>query len=447
MNALYDFHTHGIDLLSYDHITFSGVVPRSFVGLLYSYLISYPQRVLAPEGFSQLLVARCAVAAVSFFILRRVAQALERRHSGAAFVFACLIATQFHLPFYASRTLGNTFGLWATAMGLAGWIDGAQDNGFRRAILYWTLASVVFRFETVIVLGAACAFLWWTQKVSINSLLQWVMLGGTGSVLLTCAVDSFFWSPSAYSSLFGIHWPELSVFLFNVPQNESSKWGVQPFHWYFTSALPKALGPQLVILPFVRQWSILPFAALLILSALPHKEVRFLFPAILAFTAYSAMVVVKSRRCFWLILLLCIPLCALGHACAFFNYPGGHALMFPHRIYPFGLDLSQVPLIEGRFEAAQPVDEFDAPVHLDTYTTTVGVSRFIHPAVVTKEGPPPPAAEWVLAETKDIPGFELRSAQLGFSRLQIWPPRIILEPKVFIHRRKRAEVRGVDEDS
>ena len=66
-----------------------------------------------------------------------------------------------------------------------------------------------------------------------------------------------------------------------LPVNRSSEWGVQPTHWYFTSALPRtllgaaplaALGPLLE--PRIRSMLTVVTAYVCLYSALPHKEVR-----------------------------------------------------------------------------------------------------------------------------------------------------------------------------
>lgn len=40
-----------------------------------------------------------------------------------------------------------------------------------------------------------------------------------------------------------------TVLFFNAVENRSSEWGVAPFHWYFTSALPRALLGAVVLIP------------------------------------------------------------------------------------------------------------------------------------------------------------------------------------------------------
>eukprot|EP00397_Hematodinium_sp_SG-2012_P059676 GEMP01076797.1.p1 GENE.GEMP01076797.1~~GEMP01076797.1.p1 ORF type:complete len:238 (+),score=70.85 GEMP01076797.1:113-826(+) len=228
--------------------------------------------------------------------------------------------------------------------------------------------------------------------------------------------------------------------------------------------------------------ALLPFCVpIAVLSLLGHKELRFIFPSILAFTAYAAMNLAKKlygddakhapaeengrddtndtddgkdaarsrvrfssvRYLFSLFLVLGgLSLVALRLGCSYFNYPGAHALRTPHSPYPFGIDLSSLSFIEAPPPlppSSPPITLVNQRVHLDTFTTTVGVSRFVHPvgAQITKEGEPGEDVDWALSETKNVAGFELVSWQLGFSRIQLWPPRLVLEPQVYILKRKK----------
>jgi alpha-1,6-mannosyltransferase len=133
------------------------------------------------------------------------------------------------------------------------------------------------------------------------------------SLLVSTPLDSLLWRR--------LIWPEFEVWWFNTVDNKSSEWGTMPLLWYFTSALPKGmlLTALLVPLAFVtipgilyvketttistqvygRKFSqlfdlsivhlFMPVCAFVMLySFLPHKEIRFIFPALPMFNICAA---------------------------------------------------------------------------------------------------------------------------------------------------------------
>ena len=120
------------------------------------------------------------------------------------------------------------------------------------------------------------------------------------SILLTMSIDTYFWRErfnqvlrKEPSETFFI-WPELQMLYYNTVLNKSHEWGVSPWHWYFLNAIPKSvtcslffIGPGLF---YQRRGGFLDWRiaevigpALIFVglySFLPHKELRFIFPAL-----------------------------------------------------------------------------------------------------------------------------------------------------------------------
>lgn len=134
---------------------------------------------------------------------------------------------------------------------------------------------------------------------------------------LTVLVDSYFWGRWL--------WPEGEVLWFNTYENKSHEWGVSrtpihpqqkpannlvsflhfiqtlPFHWYFTSALPKSLTVAYLLAPIsvvldrrMARFAVPVVLFLALYSWLPHKELRFVFYALPIFNLMAAKVAVFS---------------------------------------------------------------------------------------------------------------------------------------------------------
>jgi len=94
---------------SYDHFTFPGAVPRTFVGPVL--LAGIAQPLIALVGFNHAqFVVRAILGLLNAYCLLGFAFTLRRAYGAPTATWYLLLqASQFHIIFYASRTLPNMF--------------------------------------------------------------------------------------------------------------------------------------------------------------------------------------------------------------------------------------------------------------------------------------------------------------------------------------------------
>lgn len=392
IQATHDILKHGLPLANttavlerdFDHVSFPGSVPRTCTGALILATISWPFTWLlgSPEQ-TQLLVRAVlgVLSAASLWSVRNAVDTAYGRTAGRWFVL--LQTSQFHVVYYSSRTLPNSFAFVLTNLALHELIivkavaarSTRSVKRRRLACTLLTVAGVVFRSEIAILLAAETAYMLVRRRASLTR--EIIPAGAAGAViglLATVSVDSLFWQRFPL-------WPELVGFYYNTILGKSSEWGTSPFHHYILNATPRLLlNPMtyLVCIPAALGFKALqgpsqdilaPHAVfILVYSLLPHKEWRFVIYSVPALTAVAAAgaawiwnrrsksVVYKTLSMLMVASTLASYVASLGLLyVSSLNYPGGEAL---HRLH----ELVQSP---------------NQSVHLDNLACQTGVTRFL----------------------------------------------------------------------
>ncbi|OAA64982.1 glycosyltransferase family 22 protein [Cordyceps fumosorosea ARSEF 2679] len=335
---------------AYDHFTFPGAVPRTFVGAVVLAGLSQPLLLAGVTSFAraQLLVRGVlgALNAASLLVFRRALDGAFGRGAGRWWVL--LVVGQFHLMFYLSRTLPNMLSFGLTTLASAFLLPKATPALARarqnQALLLLVLSAAVFRAETALLLGSTCLLLLLRRRAALRQLVPLLAALSLGALALSVPVDSYFWQRLPL-------WPELAGFYYNAVLGSSSAWGTSPWHHYFSSALPRLLLNPLA-LPLAAFSLSRPATAraaadlvapnllfVAVYSAQPHKEARFIFyvvPALAAAAALGANYVFtrRAKTLAYRLAALALPLSVLASLAASasmllvssLNYPGGDAV-------------------------------------------------------------------------------------------------------------------------
>lgn len=457
MQAAHDLLFHGASIDAYDHLEFPGVVPRSFAGPAATAVLAAPVvAVLRLTHASKLaagVAVRVALASLGIAALCRLRGATARAHSPAAgtFLFA-LACAQFHLPFYLSRPLPNTYALVVTALATADWVDGTAP---RRAIALLAATTALLRCDVLLLAGVMGLHMLWRRVIGFREAVVTAVAAGAAAAAASVAVDSYFWRRPL--------WPEATVFWFNTAENRSSEWGTAPWHWYGTSALPRALlgafpaAAAAPAVPGARAAAIVAAAFTALYSFLPHKELRFLLPALPLFNVAAAVALAAVWRSGRIVARLTVValLAASAAATAGFvaaasvNYPGGVALQRLHAL--------------AASDATAHPHAWPPRVHVGVLPAMTGVTRFGElgaPWAYSKEEGladgdlASKGFTHVLSASPSIPGYDAIDAVPGYAGLDVprsvaavrervvegrVPVGVRTEPRVYVHRRKRPE--------
>ncbi|KAG6907441.1 hypothetical protein DXG01_008869 [Tephrocybe rancida] len=418
LHATHDVLSYGISpsgIRNYDHNTFPGAVPRTFIGSVILAWLATPAILLGPvlqKSDVQMIIRICLATgnALGLCFIRR---AVSRRFGHLTSVYFTLLSiTQFHLPFWMGRTLPNMFALLPALASLITRTPYASVSSGRsttKAIAFLTFATVVFRAEILLLLGPIVLQSMLFGHITLKKVIKVGLVSGLISLALTMTIDSYFWGKPYL-------WPEFAGIYFNVYQGKSAEWGTSPRYAYWTSHLPKLLLSSLPLsmVGFLRDQSIrvllLPFLLFIgLISCLAHKEWRFIIYVVPIFNASAAvgaryLTRISNRTTLGKLFALSIMPIFLGLNIALTciltltsinNYPGGDALALMHNLYP------QYP---------------SAQVHISNLAAQTGASLFLQLNAPPYPNPIPDASlrassSWTYDKTENLTIMDLTAQQ------------------------------------
>eukprot|EP00923_Selenidium_pygospionis_P034161 GHVN01059678.1.p1 GENE.GHVN01059678.1~~GHVN01059678.1.p1 ORF type:complete len:613 (+),score=43.83 GHVN01059678.1:1230-3068(+) len=352
--------------VTFSHLQYPDEVPKTFVGAWAIALIVdrvkpvlefIPGFVL--NGFGLMVLSRLVLLTFVIYGIHKVETVLMLLYgTGVRTAFAFLLLSQFHFGFYSSRFLPDSFAMIGGTLAFKDFLLSllfgrtkrcakdpsaphvvvdhlAAELAAKRCIGSLAFTAAVFRSEYLITCLTTAIPLIFLDLISPTTMIMSLLMWGTFGISISLGSDSVMWAGSAFSRVIGgynIIWPELESVLFNAHYLKGE--GDTPWHSYFTSVLPNALGPLtlmgmqfVLIICAVRllfgkyapqrasdnsatqrfaaqpEW-VYEVGAILVgwggpigvMSCSGHKEVRLIFSSILGLTSLGALGVEMLRR-------------------------------------------------------------------------------------------------------------------------------------------------------
>ncbi|KAJ8502694.1 hypothetical protein ONZ45_g11520 [Pleurotus djamor] len=464
------------NLYKYDHFTFPGAVPRTFIGSVILAYLAMPFIYLGDflgvchTKIDGQVIVRLVLASINAFGLILIRRAVSSRFGHkTSRIFTLLTVSQFHLLFWMGRTLPNMFALFPVNLSTSILISPyrnayAQRRASLKAICILVFTTIIFRAELALLLAPIVVqHLYraiYRSGTFFSTVKQLIMVGGLTaavSIALTTVVDSYFWGRFDAPL-----WPEFWSVWFNVVEGKSVEWGVSPYRMYLASSLPKLLlsAYPLSLLPLLApvrrsrvRSAVFPYLTfVLLISCLAHKEWRFIIYVVPAFNISAAHALTwasniqssKSMQRQRLANILALPLRLLPYLAISANVVLTIILVLAsRRNYPGGeiMQLLDAKLVESHLTTAH--------VHISNLAAQTGASLFsqtFSPPHLLR--PPSTQLSVKYDKTESLSPLELVSEERNFTHLIIEEsPSVFLGalPRSFRHQWEAiGSVRGFD---
>ncbi|KAK9895497.1 glycosyltransferase family 22 protein [Cystobasidium minutum MCA 4210] len=384
LHAIHDILTKGLSdkaISQYDHITFTGPLPRSFIGALTVATATYPFKLLMDVTglYSPLALQVILRSVLAFsnslcliFFARRLRDVFHVRLSRQFLILTCC---QFHIMFWIGRTVPNMLVFGPVQVAIACTLLPKQRTTKRWSrpdvllgLCLLTGLAVTMRLELLGLMAPLAVQAWMYDRVDWLEGSFAIISTAISCASLSLFVDSYFWQHSV--------WPELGSLIYNVIEGKSENWGVSPWYTYFLVSLPKIMQlayplflAGIYINPVARRFAAPLVFYVCLMSILKHKEWRFISYVIPTFNIIALAAIARlrqmnrklSRRVFRLVCGTSLAFTLVATVISTFNYPGAHTLLRLNNLL--------------REEGATPQD---TTVHLNAYSRMNGISDMVH---------------------------------------------------------------------